>query len=153
MGSLSSGRCAVLSWEGGGSDAGFEPFSVEKDEWESMSIQPRIQLVNSNVTVVLLCHVPFVRIIPRDPLIELELQHKQPAIVGEFYTVRAVLRVKEAVPVQDIKYSSSSSIKYTSLFRFYLRHRWLLGLKESTSEAVQGSVLINKDMDFSSNVF
>ncbi|XP_062523062.1 trafficking protein particle complex subunit 11-like [Corticium candelabrum] len=98
LGSLSTGRCAVLSWEHGGGDAGFKPYPEESDEWDLVKTQPIIQIK------------------PKDSLLDLELRHQQPALIGEFYSVEVVLTVKEASLMNDVKL--------------------LLGLKESTADAV-----------------
>ena len=90
MGSISTGRCAVLSWEGGGRDSSFDGVSSANSEdfngvWSNIDVY-------SNAAIN-----------ARTPRVSLELLHSPPAIHGENYPLEAVAKFDEIAEITDVK--------------------------------------------------
>lgn len=55
-------------------------------------------------TIYLQSIISFFRVLPREAQIKLESFHSPPALIGERYKVRCVLKNQEAVPIDRLRF-------------------------------------------------
>ncbi|KAF6085086.1 trafficking protein particle complex 11 [Phyllostomus discolor] len=94
-----TGRCVVLSWQGGGGDAASSQEALQA----ARSFRRRPRLPDSEVHWDSVVVQASTMIISRVPNVSVQLRHDPPALTNEMYCLAVTVRSQEKSPIRDVK--------------------------------------------------
>ncbi|XP_038611097.1 trafficking protein particle complex subunit 11 [Tachyglossus aculeatus] len=94
-----TGRCVVLTWQGGGGDAA----SAQEALQAARSFRRRPKLADGEVHWDSVAIQAGTMIISRVPNVSVQLRHEPPALTNEMYCLAVVIQSRETTPIRDVK--------------------------------------------------